>query len=295
MTLGIHDNICIKPDKSAFLLKLYTNHEIMSMLESKNFPAEIYIQRSDGKVINEDFGDEDDGGLLDNLYGNQLNAPSAFSLSGGQIDAIDFEKSLSTSCLQVEPANRIHKDQCEHETPKPSFYKPLNWKKRNCLMCKIFYFLKQITKISRFFSCGIIPIIFHDELCELMVKQSVLYPQSKRETNFRLTQNKIKVFTRILIASGLYPVSSHRLYWKNDFVCRNTEVCNAVRRNKCDKTMQYNHFADNSVLNSADKYAKTCLLLVHLVKRFGCNVGLKTVFFKVLVLVLILTPKVLWS
>ena len=39
----------------------------------------------------------------------------------------------------------------------------------------------------------------------------------------------------------------------NDSVCRNYAVCNAIRRNRYEKIVQYIHFADNSVLNNADK------------------------------------------
>ena len=101
-----------------------------------------------------------------------------------------------------------------------------------------------------------------------MEQQSVLYARAKGEINFVVTQNEIKVFWRILIVFGLCPVSCRRLNWKNDSVCQNTAVCNAMSRNRFDKIMPHIHFADNSVLNNADKYAKIWLFAARLAKRF---------------------------
>ena len=74
-----------------------------------------------------------------------------------------------------------------------------------------------------------------------------------------LSQNEIKVYLEILVLYGLCPVSSRRLFGKSDSVWRNTTICNAVRLNRYDKIIQHIHFADNSVLSNADKYA-----------QFGC-------------------------
>ena len=42
-----------------------------------------------------------------------------------------------------------------------------------------------------------------------------------------------------------------------------------MRRNRCDKNMQYVRFADNFNVKNANKRAKIWLLFVHLAKRFG--------------------------
>ena len=68
-----------------------------------------------------------------------------------------------------------------------------------------------------------------------------------------MSQNEIKVFLGILILSEFCSMLSRRLYWKNDSVCQKTAVYDVVRRNKCDKNMQYVHFADNFDLKNADK------------------------------------------
>ena len=80
----------------------------MSMLEDENFPAKIYIEPKDNGITDENSGDVDDGGLMDNLCGDQLNTPAELALSGDQTNASDFEKSLSS--LQVEQAKEVHKD-----------------------------------------------------------------------------------------------------------------------------------------------------------------------------------------
>ena len=67
-------------------------------------------------------------------------------------------------------------------------------------------------------------LIFDDELCELLLEQLALHALSKGETNLLVTQNESKVFLGILIASGLCPVSSRRLY-RNKIIFAVTTLC----------------------------------------------------------------------
>ena len=53
-----------------------TCHDVLSALEEEETSAMaiVFIEPNDGRITDEDSADEDDGGLVDNLSGNQLNA-----------------------------------------------------------------------------------------------------------------------------------------------------------------------------------------------------------------------------
>ena len=95
----------------------------MSMIQDENFPAEICFKSYDGEVTDENSETEDIIGLLDNLYGNELNSHAELAPSCNQIDATDFEKLMSS--FQAKQANEVYKDQHENKASKPSFYKIL--------------------------------------------------------------------------------------------------------------------------------------------------------------------------
>ena len=87
-------------------------HEILSILEGKDLSADIYIEPNDGDITDEDSADEDDGGLLDNLSGNQLNAPAEAVFPDGQ------------GLLEASPNFDNDNDSTENEE-----YSPPSWQK----------------------------------------------------------------------------------------------------------------------------------------------------------------------
>ena len=58
------------------LLQVPDFHDVLSAFEEKETSAMamVYIEPNDGRIIDKDSADEDDGGLVDNLSGNQFNA-----------------------------------------------------------------------------------------------------------------------------------------------------------------------------------------------------------------------------
>ena len=80
------------------------------MLEDENVAANIFIEPNDGGVTDEDSGDEDGGGFLNNLSGNQLNAPAEFVISGQRFGSLEeAARSLeNTNCSDSQPNNAAH-------------------------------------------------------------------------------------------------------------------------------------------------------------------------------------------
>ena len=58
------------------LLQVSHLHDVLSAFEEKKTSAMAmaYIKPNNGGITDEDSADENDGGLVDNLSGNQLNA-----------------------------------------------------------------------------------------------------------------------------------------------------------------------------------------------------------------------------
>ena len=104
-----------------------------------------------------------------------------------------------------------------------------------------------------------------------MVEQTLLYATFKGEDSFTVSEKEIKVFIAILIVSGIVPVSSRRLFWKNSKITRNDAVYNAMRRNRFEKLIQFLHFADNTCLDPTYDYAKLRPLSNILQNRFFSN------------------------
>ena len=58
------------------LLQVSDLHDVLSAFEEEETSAMaiVYIEPNDGEITDQDSVDEDDGGVVDNLSGNQLNA-----------------------------------------------------------------------------------------------------------------------------------------------------------------------------------------------------------------------------
>ena len=59
----------------------YTCHEIVSIQEDEDPSAVIFMKSNHGCASDEDSANENDGCLIDNFSGSQLNAPSETLLS----------------------------------------------------------------------------------------------------------------------------------------------------------------------------------------------------------------------
>ena len=62
----------------------FTCHEIVSILEDENASAVISMKSNDGCASDEDSAKKDDGCLIDNFPGSQLNALAEALLSDGR-------------------------------------------------------------------------------------------------------------------------------------------------------------------------------------------------------------------
>lgn len=222
------------------------------MLEDEDTPAAVYIEPTNDELTDEDSAEEDEGGLIDNLSGKQLNAPAeAVFLDGRRTTEDDGDNEEYSS------------------TSHSSGYKNAKWRRGNllssvdCIFPELSY-----AKYRDFSPMELFELFFYEEVWSMIVDPTIVYSKSKGETSFTVTKEEFKVFLGILLVSGILPVPSRRLFWKNSPLTRNEAVYNAMRRNSFKKIMQFIHFADNSTLDKAEKYAKVRPLVKLISSRF---------------------------
>ena len=86
MPLNILEHTCTNGQIRVHFSMLfrYTCHEIVSILEGEDASAVIFMKSNDGCASDEDSANENDGCLIDNFPGSQLNAPAEALLSDGR-------------------------------------------------------------------------------------------------------------------------------------------------------------------------------------------------------------------
>ncbi|XP_064099507.1 uncharacterized protein LOC135210653 [Macrobrachium nipponense] len=63
--------------------KSLTVNELLAELEKEDIAADVFIEPADDGLTDEDSADEDQGGLIDNLSGKQLDAAGEAALPNG--------------------------------------------------------------------------------------------------------------------------------------------------------------------------------------------------------------------
>ncbi|XP_068231969.1 piggyBac transposable element-derived protein 3-like [Palaemon carinicauda] len=250
-----------------------TIHDILAILEEDDNHVKVYIEPTGtGLLTDENSADEDDSGLIDNLSGRQLtgNAEAVFH-DGRRTNEDNCEPQLSGNDEAVSPDERrtAEDDGAAHSSSPINSYETPKWSlgtyltPGDCMFPEANY-----AKYRDFTPSELFELFFDDDMWNMLVDQTTIYATLKGETDFLVTKGEMKVFIGILIVSGIVPVSSRRMFWRNSSVTRNETVYQAMRRRRFEKNMQFINFSDNSKLDTTDKYVKVRPLVRHLTKKF---------------------------
>ena len=195
-----------------------------------------------GEVTDEDSGDEDGGGTINNLPGSMLRSevpilecddnepPTKKSKSSRKWIKKDIESKIPT----WEPTENSHLQQLREKELDPKDY---------------------------------FELFFDDALISLIVNKSNLYAAQKNK-NLQVTDKEMRCYLGILMLSGYVTVPRKRMYWENSSDTKNKLVVQAMRRDRFFDIMSNLHFADNTNLDQDDKYAKLRPLINHLNEKF---------------------------
>ena len=155
--------------------------------------------------------------MIDNLSGNQLNAPAQAILSDGRrigvatLSQSDHEKNMETSS-----ADTIYNT--------PEWSRDISLPVVNQIFPEVDY-----STYRDFSPVQLFELFFDEEAYNLIVQQTLLYAHGKGENQFTLTLSKIKVVFGILSVSGLVPVPCRRMFWRNSPITRSEAVFNDKR------------------------------------------------------------------
>ena len=97
---------------------------------------------------------------------------------------------------------------------------------------------------------------FTMEEIERIYQESNKYAQSRRNSTFKMTPQRLLAFIAILLLSGYSTLPQQEMYWQRGDDSFNHVVSGLMTKNEFEETKQYLQFADNSTLDKADKFAK---------------------------------------
>lgn len=252
--------------------------------------TDIYIFPPDnatGEVTDEDSGDEEGSGNIDNLPGSMLRAEANFvrdSHSDVDINSESAEydivsQDISTPSETTKRAKRACATTCDQPTKrnkkaignrsprltKEDLQKELEkkWKRRDLKpkenpLPDNFEELpvnvrdkKGKLNPSEFFE-----LFFTEELIDLIAQQTNKYATECRNKVLNVTPAEIRCVLAVLMLSGYNPLPRRRLYWETAVDVHHQLVSDAISRNRFSDIFSSLHFADNKNLDQNDKFAK---------------------------------------
>lgn len=239
----------------------------------------IFIEPPDAtELTDEDSGDEDGGGMVDNLSRNQLSAVAQMEIfyndateevNNNPEEDNDFlnrtdnvhsefdntEQGLATTTNFSVPVEKvdynkiqwINGDLEDHDQDFPS----ANYEK-----------FKTMTALEIF------ELFIDDEIIEYMILESTKYAQYNNWTNSCITKEEMRCFLAILILSGYNGVPGKKYFWNTQGDLGNKLVADAMRRDRFLTIWRHFHLADNTQIDITDKYYKLRPLMQKLQKKF---------------------------
>lgn len=234
--------------------------------DDENIVSDIYIEPPDSHVLtDEDSGDEDEGGMVDNLSSRQLNAAAEIVFtSNNRLGTADEEGET----LVKEPTRHdVHPIASSlNIATKPNG-------SRFCLDGDILpsnYSFPE-SDYSAYINLSFVEIFelfFTDELLELILKETRNYALFRNAPDPNITIEELRVFFGILALSGYNQLPSKRSYWETSPDMRNELVVNAMRRDRFLLICRYIHFADNNNIDPTDKMYKMRPVSDYLKEKF---------------------------
>ena len=202
-----------------------------------------------GYIADEDSGDEDGAGTVNNLPGSMLLAPAIFDKSNNPNDETVEEPPKKKRRKQTDtPSRSWAKTDLKSDLPE--------WVPDDTIIEEL--------RAKKLTLKGYIELFFDDEIFNLIVQEINRYAFEKNRSLI-VDKNDIKCFIGILVLSRYLAPARRRLFWEN---ATHALVANAMRRDKFEAIFANFHLADNNCLDDTDKFAKVRPLIKLLNKKF---------------------------
>lgn len=197
--------------------------------------TDVYIEPPDaGELTDEDSGQEDEGGLADNLNRNQLNSNAEVYVRTNQDEIIGAELN---ELEKIDYANIV-------------------WTKGDLETNTIHFPTPNYEHLKTLTSSEIFENFFDEDLITFLVTESNKYAQYKNCPNPEITNSEMKCALAILILSGYNILPGKHAYWNSDGDMGNKMVIEAMRRDRFVTICRFIHCADNNFIDRTDKFHK---------------------------------------
>lgn len=177
--------------------------DILFAQEDESGPAAdtAFIAPPDSAVqSDEDSGDEDGGGLADNLNARQLQAEAEIRYNDDRENPVNFE---------AIPTNKRR-----------------TWYSGSFKACRPVF---PNTSYDKYTDFSLIELFIDEDIIELLATESNCYALFVNAGNTSITPNEKRYFIAILILSGYNPLPNRWLNWDVQEDTRNTLVVNSMR------------------------------------------------------------------
>lgn len=271
----------------------FTVNEVVQMLEDDSDfeEANIFIGPPDnhGDDTDKDSGNEDSGGSINNLTGNQLRASASVTKRTSQgrtiVDNLSEDEDQS---IPSEGTNTVENSSDTSDSDatvdyevvvpnadqrgrrgRPRHRQQHRGRGRDVVRqwvqedipdehINLHYHPDQVPPFLQrdWEPTTLFELFFDTDVYDLIREQSVNYARQNGNHRFDITTEDVKLFIAILLLTGYACLPRRRMYWETEDDVYNTAVSKAMPRNKFEDMLRYLHLADNTMLDPADKMAK---------------------------------------
>jgi len=235
--------------------------DVLSILEHEDDEVDkIYITPPCGELdgdSDEDSGDEDGGGYVDNLGRKLLQAESIAVLSNGRMIGEEDEEGNGHNTEPPRSVAVSQKDRLQYKWTKKVI--PLGrhieeWQERPPVVD-----LRDEDSPAKVFE-----FFFDENLYCLIRKESMRYATQQGYPNFSVTVEELRTVIGILLISGYHRLPSRNHYWSLKPDLKVEIVGHAMPRNRLDEILRFLHIANSQRLDPNDRMGKLRPMMDHL-------------------------------
>lgn len=236
---------------------------INSVLEEEDDVEALYIEPPEPNIeSDEDSGDEDRGGVIDNLTARQLTAAAELVIRKKDEDKDYVEEDGAGEEKLEEKRKYASKVQSQE---KIEFS---DWRKGDIELDKMVFPDGDHSAYKDLSAVELFEKFFDDELLDYLVEETTKYSQFKNFPDPKISVDEMRCFFGILILSGYNHLPSQRHFWDSGNDMRNNLVCRAMRRDRFLQIKRFLHCEDNAKFDANNKMWKLQPLVNRLKKKF---------------------------
>ncbi|XP_023018186.2 piggyBac transposable element-derived protein 3 [Leptinotarsa decemlineata] len=249
-----------------------TLEEALQMAYSDDLDVRnIFIEPPDvNELTDEDSGEEDKGGLVDNLSRNQLKASAQLEVF--QNDSLEDDEPVTLDEHNEGKRENFVEGNNREETvfaqAEKIDYDKIEWIEGDLIMTAKEFPKGNYENFKTFTPVEMIELFFDDDMIDFFLEETTRYTLFKNHPNPQITREEMRCFLAILILSGYNWMPGKKLFWDTAGDLGNQLVVEAMRRDRFLTIWKYFHLANNNDIDQSDKYYKLRPLVEKLQAKF---------------------------